>query len=142
MAGKAKTLLLAATVVGSFFCYAAPTIKEVLNYVNITTFNTLLEINPDILSSILAVPAIGASLYVAKDYASKGKDESKEESTLSLEEIARQREELQQKKKEIEEAQELKSKEEIIHDLFDTEFYLEHRDDKIKSLLYKKKVVK
>ena len=32
-----------------------------------------------------------------------------------------------------------KSKEEILHDLFDTEYYLEHKDDKIKSLLYKKR---
>ncbi len=66
-AGKAKTLLLAATVVGSFFCYATPTIKEVLSFVNISSFNNLLEINPDILSSILAIPTIGASLYVATD---------------------------------------------------------------------------
>ena len=30
----------------------------------------------------------------------------------------------------------LKSGREIIHDLFDTEFYLEHKDDDIKQLLY------
>ncbi len=139
-AGKAKTLLLAGTVVGSFFCYATPTIKEILNYVNISTFNTLLELNPDILSSILAIPTIGASLYVAKDYATKGKKEEQvEEPTITLEEIDKQRQELIQQKKEIEEAKELKSREELLHDLFDTNFYLEHKDDKIKSLLYKKR---
>ena len=145
-AGKAKTLLLAATVVGSFFCYAAPTIKEVLNYINVSTFNTLLETNPDILSSILAIPTIGASLYVAKDYMKKGKEEAPakeenivEEPTLTLEEIAAQREQLLQQKEQIQEAKVLKSKEEILHDLFDTEYYLEHKDDKIKSLLYKKR---
>ena len=31
----------------------------------------------------------------------------------------------------------LKSRKEIVHDLFDTEFYLEHKDDDIKQLLYK-----
>lgn len=144
-AGKAKTLLLAATIVGSFFCYATPTIKEVLNYVNISTFNTLLEMNPNILSSILAIPSIGAGLYVAKDYMSKGqveeidKKENLDETHLTLEEIEAQREELLRQKAELEEQKELKSREEIIHDLFDTEYYLEHKDDKIKSLLYKKR---
>lgn len=138
-AGKAKTLLLAATVVGSFFSYAAPTIKELLNYVNISTFNTLLEMNPDILSTILAIPTIGASIYTAKDYISKGKEEPKKEPSISLEEIAAQKEQLLQQKAEIETQLVLKSKEEIIHDLFDTEYYLEHKDDQIKSLLYKKR---
>ena len=145
-AGKAKTLLLAATVVGSFFCYAAPTIKEVLNYVNISTFNTLLETNPNILSSILAIPTIGASLYVAKDYMKKGQEDTPnkgeslvEEPTMTLEEIQEQREKLLEQKEQIEQALVLKSKEEILHDLFDTEYYLEHKDDKIKSLLYKKR---
>lgn len=145
-AGKAKTLLLAATVVGSFFCYAAPTIKEVLNYVNISTFNTLLETNPDLLSSILAIPTIGASLYVAKDYMKKGQEDIPnkgeslvEEPTMTLEEIEKQREKLLAQKEQIEQALVLKSKEEILHDLFDTEYYLEHKDDKIKSLLYKKR---
>ena len=145
-AGKAKTLLLAATVVGSFFCYAAPTIKEVLNYVNISTFNTLLETNPDLLSSILAIPTIGAGLYVAKDYMKKGQEDVPnkgkslvEEPTMTLEEIEKQREKLLAQKEQIEQALVLKSKEEILHDLFDTEYYLEHKDDKIKSLLYKKR---
>ncbi len=149
LAGKAKTLLLAATVVGGFFCYDTPTIKEVLNYVNVSTFNTLLDTNPDILSSILAIPVIGASLYVAKDYASKGKKEEKtevveepiieEQPSITLDEISERREQLLQQKQQIEEVLELKSREEIIHDLFDTEFYLEHKDDEIKSLLYKKR---
>ena len=149
LAGKAKTLLLAATVIGGFFCYDAPTIKEVLNYVNVSTFNTLLDTNPDILSSILAIPVIGASLYVAKDYAAKGKKEEKtevveepiieEQPSITLDEISERREELLQQKQQIEEVLELKSREEIIYDLFDTEFYLEHKDDEIKSLLYKKR---
>jgi ElaB/YqjD/DUF883 family membrane-anchored ribosome-binding protein len=58
---------------------------------------------------------------------------------MSLEEIAQKREELLQQKAKIEEEKVLKSKEEIIHDLFDTEYYLEHKDDNIKSLLYKKR---
>ena len=154
-AGKAKTFLLAGTVVGSFFAYSAPTIKEVLNYVNISTFNALLELNPDLLSTILAIPAIGASLYVAKDYISSAKRQEAQKKELksetapvvenegmSLEEIAAQREQLLQKKAQLEEAKEkkeLKSKEEILFDLFDTEFYLKHKDDQIKSLLYKQR---
>ena len=149
--GKAKTFLLAGSIVGSFFAYSAPTIKEVLNYVNISSFNTLLELNPDLLSAILAIPAIGASIYVAKDYidiAKKQEQEVKEEVVeeptieehkMTLEEIAEERERLLQQREYLEEAKELKSREEILFALFDTNYYLEHKDDKIKSLLYKKR---
>lgn len=149
--GKAKTFLLAGSIVGSFFAYSAPTIKEVLNYVNISSFNTLLELNPDLLSAILAIPAIGASIYVAKDYidiAKKQEQEVKEEvveeptieeHTMTLEEIAEERERLLQQREYLEEAKELKSREEILFALFDTNYYLEHKDDKLKSLLYKKR---
>ncbi len=152
--GRAKTLLLAGTIVGSFFCYGAPTLKELLNYINVSTFNTLLETNPDILSTILAIPTIGANLYVAKDYLNIAKKQDKEEQTvveqeitqstepslqdvtMSLDEIAQKREELLGQKEQL---RVLKSREEIMHDLFDTEFYLEHKDDKLKSLLYKQR---
>lgn len=144
-AGRAKTLLLAGTIVGSFFCYGAPTLKEVLNYVNISTFNSLLEMNPTLLTTILAIPTIGANLYVAKDYLNISKKQEKEETkeettpfeemTASLEEIAQKREKLISQKEEL---KELKSRQEIFHDLFDTEFYLEHKDDRLKTLLYKR----
>lgn len=156
--GKAKTLLLAASIVGSYFCYAAPAIKEVLNYINISSFNKLLEVNPTLLSTILAIPSIGASLYVAKDYDKKAKtqdierqktpprdsfvEQDKEEKPLmSLEEIAQKRADLVKQKEEAVKKyqQELKSRSEILHDLFDTDFYMENKDKGIKQLLYKKK---
>lgn len=147
LAGKAKTVLLAASIVGSYFCYAAPTLKEILNYVNISSFNKLLELNPQLISTILAIPVIGASLYVAHDYAKTAQVQddlvvseeitpTKEKS--SLKEIAAEKKALLQKKKELlKEGKELKTRSEIIHDLFDTEFYLKHRDGGIKKLLYK-----
>lgn len=147
--GRAKTVLLAATIIGSFFCYAAPSIKEILNYVNISCFNKLLEVNPDILTTILAVPLIGVNAYVASDYLSIAKKQSKEhkqkpeETGLSaeiqkpsLEEIAIQKEQLLKQKEEL---KELKSRQEICHDLFDTDFYLENKSKPIKSLLYKQR---
>lgn len=150
-AGKAKTALLSASIVGSYFCYAAPTIKELLNYINVSSFNTLLELNPDLLSTILAIPVIGASLYVVKDYKNKAEahDQEREKDLnvseeltsevpgqMTIDEIIAKREELTHKKDQI---MELKSRQEIVHDLFDTEFYLEHKDDEIKKLLYKYK---
>lgn len=154
IAGKAKTVLLAASIVGSFFAYSAPTIKEILNYVNITSLNTLLEQNPDIISTILASTTLGASLFVAGDYVKKAKnqDKAKEEIVLEEELISEENsevktkitlDEIQKRKTELmrqkEEVQELKSMEEITHDLFDTDFYLEHKDDGIKKLFYKKR---
>lgn len=149
--GRAKTLLLAAAIVGSFFCYGAPTLKEVLNYINISSFNTLLETNPNILSTILAIPVIGANLYVAKDYLNTAKKQEKKQEQpkepptyeiaednipINLDQIAQEREKLLGQKEQL---KVLKSREEIIHDLFDTDFYLKHKDDKIKSLLYKQR---
>ncbi len=160
IAGKAKTCLLAATIVGSFFCHAAPTVKEILNYINVTSLNSLLELNPKLLSTILAIPTIGASLYVASDYKKIATsqdvqreqektinksseivptdtlpDTGTEDVTISLSEIEEKRKILMRQKEEV---KELKSCEELIHDLFDTDFYLEHRDDGIKKLFYKK----
>ncbi len=160
IAGKVKTAFLAASIVGSFFCHAAPTIKEILNYINVSSLNTILEKDPTLLSTILAIPTIGASLYVAADYKKKAQtqdiereniivssfvEEKKSESPIeepsdgvkiSLDEIEKRREELLRQKEEV---KELKSKSEIIHDLFDTDFYLEHKDDGIKKLFYKNK---
>lgn len=141
--GKAKTLLLGATITGSFFCMCAPTLKEVLKFTNIAALDKILSINPNILTTLLAIPAIAASTYVLSDYAKKAT--SKEEPTIekeneiqkienNIEDINAQKEKL---KKEKEQIKELKSRKEIIHDLFDTEFYMEHKDDSVKKLLYK-----
>lgn len=151
--GKAKTFLLAISIIGSFLVYAAPTVKELLNYINITSFNTLLEMNPQFLSTILAVPTIGANLYVAADYNKKAKEQDEERrinleaeakpKTLedymaSISEIhAEKKDLLNQKAAIINKKRELKSGKEILHDLFDTPFYLEHKDDGYKKLLFK-----
>lgn len=161
IAGKVKTVLLAASIVGSFFAYSAPTLKEILNYVNITSLNTLLEQNPNIVSTILATTTLGASMFVAGDYVKKAKEQDKErdrveslsnqvtakldfamedetpnsETKITLDEIQKRRTELMRQKEEV---KKLKSLDEIVRDLFDTDFYLEHRDDGIKKLFYKK----
>ena len=49
--------------------------------------------------------------------------------------LRKKREKLLSQKEEL---KELKSRQEIFHDLFDTEFYLEHKDDRLKTLLYKR----
>lgn len=144
-AGKAKTVLLAASIVGSYFAYAAPTLKNLLSYINVSSFNTLLSLNPNLLSTILAIPAIAGSLYVTYDYQKKAtlqdqqrEKEKSEEQPLTISEIHSQKKALLKEKAQIIEAKkELKSHSEIVHDLFDTEFYLEHKDDGLKKLLYK-----
>ncbi len=148
MAGKAKTVLLAASIVGSFFAYSAPTLKNLLSYINVSSFNTLLSLNPNLVSTILAIPAIAGSLYVTYDYQKKAlmQDKKREETEtltltedeLKMAELHLQKKKLLKEKEKIAEAKkELKSREEIVHDLFDTEFYLEHKDDGLKKLLYK-----
>lgn len=144
MAGKVKTFFLAATIVGSFFAYSVPSLKNIVDYVNISSLNTLAKINPQVLSTILAIPSIGAGLYVLKDYGKKAttQDEKKLEEekdtkktiNLSLKEINEKRKELIAKKEKL---GKYKSKQEILHALFDTDFYLEHKDDEIMKLILK-----
>lgn len=144
MAGKVKTFFLAATIAGSFFAYSVPSLKNVVDYVNMSSLNTLAKINPQVLSTILAIPSIGAGLYVLKDYGKKAttQDEKKLEEekdtkktiNLSLKEINEKRKELIAKKEKL---GKYKSKQEILHALFDTDFYLEHKDDEIMKLILK-----
>ena len=82
---------------------------------------------------------------IRKLYTDIEKATSKEEPTIEKENDIQQietkiedhnarKEQLQKEKEQI---KELKSRKEIIHDLFDTEFYMEHKDDSVKKLLYK-----
>lgn len=141
--GKAKTLLLGASITGSFFCSAAPTLREILKFTNVIALDKILSIDPNILTTLLAIPTIAASTYVLCDYAKKAtaKEEPITKNSDGIEEIENKIKEINDKKqqltKEKEQIKQLKSREEIIHDLFDTEFYLEHKDDSVKKLLYK-----
>lgn len=154
--GRVKTVLLAASIVGSYFCYSAPTLQEILKFINISSFNKILELNPNLISTILATPVIGASLYTASDYlkTAKNQDHEKEatqkkesdktptenQNTLNIEQIEEEKQKLIHQKEKISQYQRiLKSREEILHDLFDTEFYLKNKDGGIKELLYKKR---
>lgn len=148
-AGKIKTGVLAASTIASMFALEAPDLKELLNYVNVHAMDKVLSLDPQLLTTILGIPAIASSGYVLGDYIKKSSKqteakavkakESKTDPTIeeietSINDIENKKAELQEEKKKI---KQLKSREEIIHDLFDTEFYLEHKDDDIKQLLYK-----
>lgn len=138
--GRMKTVLLSASIVGSILAYGFPDLKELLNYINVTSFNFILEKDPNLISTILAIPAIGADIIVASDYLKTAKRHDEERQKLEkvnkrLEEINNEKEKLKKQKKEIEQ---LKSPKELAHILFDTEYYLEHKDDEIKKLIYKR----
>ena len=147
--GKIKTGILGASVIGSMMCLEAPSIKEVLQFTNNSALDKIFSLDPNLLTTLLAIPAIAASCYVLKDYISisnkqtEAKAKEKEQIEITSEDLERSLEELQAKKakleQEKEQIKELKSRKEIIHDLFDTEFYLEHKDDGIKELLYRKR---
>lgn len=147
--GKAKTCLLGASIIGSFFCLDAPSLKSILDFSNMKILDKLLSLDPKLLTTILAAPAIAAEGYVLRDYiknANKQTNAKKAKAKASATEITSADIEasiaqIEEKKKELsgekEKIRELKSRQEIVHDLFDTEFYLEHKDDDIKTLLYK-----
>lgn len=150
-AGKAKTCLLGATIVGSFFCLDAPSLKNILEFINIKSLDKALSLEPQLLTTLMAIPTIAAEGYVLYDYVKRANDQTEAKKAkeiqptecaiqtsgdieASIAEIEQKKQELTQEKEKI---KELKSRKEIIHDLFDTEFYLEHKDDEIKTLLYK-----
>ena len=150
MAGKIKTGVLGVSSVCSMLSLDAPELKDLLNYINVHAMDKVLSLDPNLLTTILAIPSIAAGGYVLGDYIKKAskqteaktikaKEESKTETTI--EEIETTISEIENKKAELEEEKnkirQLKSRKEIVHDLFDTEFYLEHKDDDIKQLLYK-----
>ena len=137
--GKIKTGILALTMVDGFFLLKPEELKNILNNLNITSFDTLLNQKPSVLSNIAITPLIISELIVIGDYIAKSK---KQDMLKQPEEKAN----LQKEKARLIETKEtlaaqklqLKNRQEIIHDLFDTEFYLENKDGGIKKLLYKK----
>lgn len=128
MQGKVKTCFLSAAIVGSLFAYGAPTLKEVLNFSKVGLLDKMLNINPNIITTCIAVPALASSLYVLYDYTKKSKEADKKrefEEEKRIKEIKKERKELVDRK-------------EFLYRLFNTEYYLEHKDDSIKKLLYKR----
>jgi phosphatidylglycerophosphate synthase len=148
-AGKIKTGVLGVSIIGSMMCLEAPTIREILKFTNSAALDKIFSLDPNLLTTLLAIPAIAASCYVLKDYISisnkqtEAKAKKTEEKTMEItsSDIEQTIADIEAKKAELEGEKEkikqLKSSKEILHDLFDTEFYLEHKDDDIKQLLYK-----
>ena len=148
-AGKIKTGVLGASIVGSMMCLEAPTIREMLKFTNSAALDKIFSLNPNLLTTLLAIPAVAASCYVLKDYINisnkqteaKAKKIDTKEPKITSSDIEQTIAEIEAKKEELKsdkaKLRQLKSSKEILHDLFDTEFYLEHKDDDIKQLLYK-----
>lgn len=140
IAGKVKTGLMGLSIVSSFVVYGLPNLKEIIHYINVDSINKLVNINPDIITTFIAGGLLCADAYVITDYAITAKKQDKKrknetkEIEINIEKIENEKQKLQEEKQKL---LELKSREEIIHALFDTEFYLEHKDDGIKRLLYK-----
>ena len=148
-AGKIKTGILGVSIVGSMLCLEAPSIRELLKFTNSAALDKIFSLDPNLLTTLLAIPAIAASCYVLKDYinisnkqtkakAKKAESLKQEKTSADIEQtIADIETKKAELKKDKEKIKQLKSSKEILHDLFDTEFYLEHKDDDIKQLLYK-----
>lgn len=148
-AGKIKTGILGASIIGSMMCLDAPSIREILKFTNSAALDKIFSLDPNLLTTLLGIPAVASSCYVLKDYINisnrqteaKAKKKEPKEETITSADIERNIADIEAKKAELErdknKLKQLKSGKEILHDLFDTEFYIEHKDDDIKQLLYK-----
>lgn len=134
--GKIKTGILALTMIEGFLSIDPSQTKNILNNLNITSFDTLLNQKPSVLSNIVITPLIISELIVIADYISKSR---KQDKANSNDKDQKQKAKLfEEKEKLVSQNLELKNYKEIVHDLFDTDFYLENKDGGIKKLLYKK----
>ena len=145
-AGKIKTGVLGVSIIGSMMRLEAPTIREMLKFTNSAALDKIFSLDPNLLTTLLAIPAIAASRYVLKDYIDISNKQTnakaqKQEVQITSADIEQTIADIESQKRELEHEKEqikqLKSSKEILHDLFDTEFYLEHKDDSVKKLLYK-----
>lgn len=138
--GKIKTGILALTMVDGFFLLQPEELKNILNNLNITSFDTLLNQKPSVLSNIAITPLIISELIVIGDYIAKSKKQDKAKlENKDISSIQKEKARLIETKETLAiQKLQLKSRQEIIHDLFDTEFYLTNKDGGIKKLLYKK----
>ena len=103
--GKIKTMVLAISIVGGLFFYG----------------KSLFNLNPEVVSCILAISELCCTLFVLVDYVKRAKVQDQKRGTKEMD-----------FKKRIK-----KNKEEILFGLFDTEFYLSNKDNSIKELIYK-----
>jgi len=114
--GRIKQGMLATTIIGSFICFSKDDLKEILTNLKLDSFNKLLDFDPKIVTTIMALTTAITSTLVAIDYYEKSEKQEVEKS---------------------EKLTEFKSSEEIINNLFDTDYYLEHKNDRILSLFKK-----
>ena len=114
-------------------------LKNILNNLNITSFDTLLNQKPSVLSNIAITPLIISELIVIGDYIVKSKKQDKLKQPEEKANLKKEKARLIETKENLAAQKlQLKNRQEVIHDLFDTEFYLENKDGGIKKLLYKK----
>lgn len=127
--GKIKTWFLALSIIVAFLS------KDI----------NLFSLPLGLTSMIIALPTIIYQLIVENEYLKAGDEHEQkqyEEQVLAqsrVEDIKNKKAELVKKREMITNEMQKKNKQEIIHDLFDTEFYLENQDKEIKKLLYKPK---
>lgn len=120
--GKTKTLILSLSVIEGLIALDKEGFKALLNSWGIKSFDSILNMKTSMLVSMAVNPLIIVECITILDYILRARKQD-------FKTMANDKKNDEEKK--------LKSKKEIIHDLFDTEFYLENKDGGIKKLLYK-----
>lgn len=126
IAGKIKTVFLDASLVAGLGAISIPKLTEVINFESNKILSFLASNDTSKLLTYIGIPVIISETIVILDYVRKANKQSKLKVTNQEEVIVEREEELVPK-----------DFQELTDNLFDTDYYLEHRNDPIKKLIYK-----
>lgn len=144
LTGKIKTVLLFSSIVLSFFCMELGKVEELIGNGDFFILKHIYESRPIALTNTMAMLVLGIDLFCFVDYLYRAKLQSKafkDEENVTLEEINNTINELEKRRERLINKNSVdktfKNKDEIMRDLFDTEYYLKHKDDGVRKLIFK-----
>ena len=140
--GKVKTILLSMTIIISFLIIEPSKLLDLLNISSGFIYNILQNDSKDLTTS-MALLVLGADLFVFSDYIHRARMQSIEfekNENITISDIENSINDLENKKNELKvnsRIKKRKSKEELLDNLFDTEYYINHKNDSIRYLIFK-----
>ena len=140
--GKVKMILLSLTIIISFLIIEPNKLLEFLN-INSGLIFRLLQKDSMELTTWMALVVLGADLFVLSDYIHRAKQQYTEyynKENITVKDIDESINDLENKKNELlinSKVKRLKTKKEIKRDLFDTEYYIKHKNDSLRDLIFK-----
>ena len=140
--GKVKMIIMSLTIIISFLIMIPNKLLDLFNINSGFIFN-ILQKDPGDLTTWMALVVLGADLFVFSDYLHRAKQQSVEyykKENLTIKDIEDSINVLESKKSDLlinSKVKRFKSKKELKRDLFDTDYYVKHKNDSLRDLIFK-----